>query len=493
MGDGDGEGVVAAVEDVLLLGEVTGVVVTHNQLIGGAQPLGFVLGQHQTVALGSLQLQAEEGFHIRHGIFKGGAIFLVLAHILGVILGIGDVLIGQGVQVGVVVGAGEADGQTAGFVVAGDQDQGLGGMLLGKVDGNLYGLGHGQSIGDGGAGIVGVAGPVDLAAFAHHEEAGIVVQHLNALGHIISQTPLVFLPVHVVGHGVGVRQVFIDQDDLFVSGGNGFGIGLGEGHLVAGGLRQVIQAGLVLVVAGDLLQTAASEVLEAGGNQLLADFVVIVPAGLMGVEGGGGGVVQVDGADDTHLPVLLAVELLRDGLVGFRAALIHVDHAGVGLLAGGNGGGGGGGVRGEGAGVEGHGGAGNLEVHEVQRHRAVQHSALPGVILGAGQSLLVVLISQRTQIVGCRLELGIAHAITNEQKYILGGLRRLGAAADHHGQRQHQAQQGTDCFFHTMILLCIMFWDSTQRRFYRLDVKSESGTRQNLCKNTANPNNRLCI
>ena len=49
-------------------------------------------------------------------------------------------------------------------MVAGDQDQGLIGVLLGEVDGHLYRIGQGLRVVDGGGGVVGVAGPVDLAA-----------------------------------------------------------------------------------------------------------------------------------------------------------------------------------------------------------------------------------------------------------------------------------------------------------------------------------------
>ena len=86
----------------------------------------------------------------------------------------------------------------------------------------------------------------------------------------------------------------------------------------------------------------------------------------------------------------------------------HVDGAGVGLVAGGDGGGGGGGVGGKGVGVKGDGGAGSLKVHEVEVLRAVQNSAL--VVVQAGLGLPVILVIQRAQEVGRGLDLGIAHA-----------------------------------------------------------------------------------
>ena len=62
-------------------------------------------------------------------------------------------------QEGIVVGAGVTDGQAAGLMVAGDNNQGFGGMLFIEGQGFLYRLAKGQGVGDGGAGVVGVAGP----------------------------------------------------------------------------------------------------------------------------------------------------------------------------------------------------------------------------------------------------------------------------------------------------------------------------------------------
>ena len=251
--------------------------------------------------------------------------------------------------------------------------------------------------------------------------------------------------------------MFVDENDLFISSGNGLRIGLGESDLVAGSLCQLVQAGLVLVVSGDLLQAAAGEVLKAGVHQLHADFVIVVPAGLMGVEGSGSGMIQVYGADHADLPALLGMELLRDGLIGSGTAFVHIDHAGIGLFAGGDRGGGGSGVRGKGAGVVGHGGAGSLEAHKVQRHRAVQDRAFPGIQLGAGQSLFIIIVGNGTKIVGSGLELRIAHAIANEQEHIFGCVpfcRCRGCGAEGQGAK-HSEGKGQRChagveFFHVL-------------------------------------------
>ena len=229
--------------------------------------------------------------------------------------------------------------------------------------------------------------------------------------------------VDLIGHGVGVGQVLVDQDGLLGAGGDRLGLGMGLDHSVAGLLGHLIQVGLVAVLAGGLQQAAAGEVVEAGLHQLHADVVVVVAAGLVGVEGGGGGVVQVDRGDDADLIALLGLQLLGDGLILLSARLVHIDGAGVGLVPGGEGGGGGGGVGGEGIGVVGDGGAGGLKVHKVQVLGAVQDGAL--VVVQAGGGLPVVLVVESAQEVGSGLDLGIAHAVSDEQEDILGGLDGL--------------------------------------------------------------------
>ena len=84
-------------------------------------------------------------------------------------------------QEGVVVGGFVADGHAAGLVVGGDKDQSLVGVGVVEVHRSLHGVAHLQHIVDGSSGIVGVAGPVDLAGLGHQEEALLVVQQFNAL------------------------------------------------------------------------------------------------------------------------------------------------------------------------------------------------------------------------------------------------------------------------------------------------------------------------
>ena len=475
MGDGDREGLVGAVEHILRLVVLTGGGTVDALFIGGPQLLHLIGGEDQLVALLALGLQAKELLNVgQHGL-KGGLVGLIGGHIVAVVLGEGDLLVLQQIQISVVVGSGEADGQAAGLMVAGDQDEGLVSMLLGEVDGHLYRIGQGLGIVDGGGGVVGVAGPVDLAALAHHKEAGVVVQHFDALGYIVSQSPHVVGAVQLIGHGVGVGQVLVDDDGFLCIGADGVGLGVGLGHGVAGLLGQLIQVGLVSAAAGGLEQSAAGKVVEARLDQLQADLIVAAAAGLMGIEGGRGGVVQVDGGDDADLPALLGFQLLGNGLILDGAGLIHIDRARVGLVAGGDGGGGGSGVGGEGVGVIGDGGAGSLKVHKVEVLGAVEDGAL--VVIQAGLGLPVVSVLQGTQVVGGGLDLGVAHAVPDEQEDVFRGLdgrgrsgsqsggmrflrllRDLGGVGGAAGQRGGGQGTGQKCgcdFFHVCLFLPI--------------------------------------
>ena len=320
-----------------------------------------------------------------------------------------------------------------------------------------------------------MAGPVDLAALAHHKEAGVVVQHFDALGYIVSQSPHVVGAVQLIGHGVGVGQVLVDDDGFLCIGADGVGLGVGLGHGVAGLLGQLIQVGLVSAAAGGLEQSAAGKVVEARLDQLQADLIVAAAAGLMGIEGGRGGVVQVDGGDDADLPALLGFQLLGNGLILDGAGLIHIDRARVGLVAGGDGGGGGSGVGGEGVGVIGDGGAGSLKVHKVEVLGAVEDGAL--VVIQTGLGLPVVSVLQGTQVVGGGLDLGVAHAVPDEQEDVFRGLdgrgrsgsqsggmrflrllRDLGGVGGAAGQRGGGQGTGQKCgcdFFHVCLFLPI--------------------------------------
>ena len=308
-----------------------------------------------------------------------------------------------------------------------------------EVHSGLHGVAHLQHVVDGSSGVVGVAGPVDLAGLSHQEEALLVFQKLDALLDVVGQLPLASGGIHGVVHGLAVGQILGDDEGLARTGGQGCGPGLGGDDVVAGlcGNFVVVGAGAVAV---HLLELAAGKVLEAGIGQLDADLVVVLAGALVGVECGWGGMVDVDGGHDADLVVLLPVQLLGDGLIGHIAGPgAHVDDAALGLVTGGDGGRRGGGVRAEGGAVVGGHAADFGEGREAQ---------LP---LGDGTVVL-----GGAFIKTCGLDLGGAHAVADEQENILGLFgqaedavllfssrgSRCGCAGGHRGGAQ---QTGSRC------------------------------------------------
>ena len=75
----------------------------------------------------------------------------------------------------------------------------------------------------------------------------------------------------------------------------------------------------------------------------------------------------------------------------------------------------------------GHGAAGGLEVHEVERDRAVEHGA--AVVVEAGLGLHVVVVGEGAEVVGGGLDLRVAHAVADEQEHVLGALSSSEARA----------------------------------------------------------------
>ncbi len=117
-------------------------------------------------------------------------------------------------QEGVVVGGLVADGHAAGLVVGGDEDEGIVGVGVLELHSCLHGVAHLQHIVDGSSGIVCMAGPVDLTALGHEEEALRVIQQLDALLHVVGQLPLACGGVHGVVHGLAVGQSFRNDQGL---------------------------------------------------------------------------------------------------------------------------------------------------------------------------------------------------------------------------------------------------------------------------------------
>ena len=292
-------------------------------------------------------------------------------------------------------------------MVGSDEDQGLVGVLLLELHGSLHGVAHFQHIVDGSSGIVGVAGPVDLTALGHQEEAFGVIQQLDALFHVVGQLPLACSGVHGVVHGLAVGQIFGNDQGLACACGQCGSTRLRGDHIVSG-----LSSHLVVVGAGavavHLLELAAGKVFKAGVCQLHADLVVVLAGLLMSVEGGGSGVVDIDRGDDAHLVALLGVQLFGNGLIGHIAGPgAHIDDTALGLVASGDGGCGGSGVRAERSAVVGSHTAHGGEAGEAQ--------------VGLGHSAVVV---HGAFVEAGRLDLGSAHAVADEQEDVLGFLEQ---------------------------------------------------------------------
>ena len=407
--DSHAEGDVGTVQLVVLLAHLALAGGAHLQgaLVGLAQVLHLVVGQQQLACAGGSgvggQGQAKDVLHVLHGSLKGGLVGNVALHIGGIELCVGHLLVGEVRQEGIVVGGLVADGHAAGLVVGGDKDQGLVGVGVVEVHRSLHGVAHLQHIVDGSSGIVGVAGPVDLAGLGHHKEALFVVQQLDALFDIVGQLPLAVGSVHGVVHGLAIAQILGNDQGLACTGGQSRCTGLSSDHVVTcvGSHGMVVGAGTVAV---HLLELAAGKVLKAGVCQFHADLVVVLAGLLVGIEGSGGGVVDVHGGDHANLIAFLGVQLFSDGLVGHIAGPgAHIDDAALGLVAGGDGGGGGSRIRAEGGAVVGGHAAHLREAGKAQV--SLGHSAV--VVHGA-------------LVEACRLDLGSAHAVANEQENVLG-------------------------------------------------------------------------
>ena len=199
-------------------------------------------------------------------------------------------------------------------MVGSHKDQRLVGVLVVEVDGSLHGGVEGKHVMDGGGSVIGMAGPVDLAALGHHEEGLLVAQTLDALLDVVSEAPLALGSVELVVHGVTVGQGLGDDEAVAGIGAQGLRISLRGDHGVAGLCGELVEVGLVLVLVGGSKPCTAGEELKAGLGHFLADCVVVLAAVLVSVESSRGGMVHVDRGKHADLVALLGVQLLGDGL-----------------------------------------------------------------------------------------------------------------------------------------------------------------------------------
>ena len=100
-------------------------------------------------------------------------------------------------------------------MVAGNDDEGFLRVFLVKLHRFGNRLVEGQGVMDRGGGIVGMAGPIDLAAFDHHQEAIGVIEDGNALGHIFGHGHMILAAlIHGVIHRLVLIHYRVHGNDL---------------------------------------------------------------------------------------------------------------------------------------------------------------------------------------------------------------------------------------------------------------------------------------
>ena len=129
-----------------------------------------------------------------------------------------------------------------------------------------------------------MAGPVDLSALNHHEEAGLIVQHLNSFFNIVRKSPFAFFAVHVIAHCIAVRKRFIDNDCFSILCGQALCLCLGFDHFIPCFFCQLIQIRFIPICSGCLLQTAACKIIEITCNQFLTYFIITISGCLVCIE-----------------------------------------------------------------------------------------------------------------------------------------------------------------------------------------------------------------
>ena len=350
-------------------------------------------------------------------------------------------------EVGVVVGSRIADGEAAGLVVARDENQCFIRMLCREIDCDLHRVRKGKRIVNRGTRVIGMARPVDLATLYHHEETLVAVEHRDALLNIVLEGPCGFCAVDFIAHGLAVREVFRDDDRLACVGRKRLRFSLGLYDRITGLRREIIQIGLgdIFLVACGLEQCAARKIVKVACDELKTDFVVIVAARLMRIEGGGSRVVEVYGGNDADFIAKIVLEGFGNGRILLCLCLVHVQHAAIGFVSAGNGRRRGGGVRAERAGVIGGCGTRNRELHKVEH-------------LICGENGVLILVD--AQVSRCGLELRIGHAVADEQKDIFrrgdrggvliqngdgGGARRGSRFADRCGDAKRERSNQQHC------------------------------------------------
>ena len=336
---------------------------------------------------------------------------------------------------GIVSGGRKANGHAASLMVSGDENEAFARMHRREVQRNLHRVRQGDGVVDGGRRVVGVACPVNLAALAHHEEAIVVIQHIDAAADKIRQREHVlarrFLldAVDFVVNRLGVLKHRVGRQHAVVRRGQAADFVIRRRNHPAIFLCDVQQGFLLTIRAVHLLEAAACEVIHGrAGQRLKGNVIVVVAGGLLGVVRRRGRMIDRHGGDYADL-LARFLGVFRDDLVGVGQRFIIIDDPGERLLAGSHRRSGRSGVRAEGrAVVGGH----QTEVLELGEGQIRRNRELAVRVFDAAQIVL-----------GCS-HLRVAHAVADEHEHIL---RMAFAFALRHGRCAHQAQRqrAEDC------------------------------------------------
>ena len=201
----------------------------------------------------------------------------------------------------------KAHGKPSRLVVSGDDDERVARVFAGEFERDFHGVVEVRDLRHHGRRIVGVAHPVDFAAFHHYKKPLVIVQKLDCLfGEIRNSRGVPRVQI------VRKRAVRAGSDHLSAPGFQG-----GEGvHILADDLvplpfRNFVNVALVRfrLFVVELGYPTAPEKVEAGVDEVEPQIIIVAPAAVVPVKRCGGCVVEGDARENTDFPAGIARDL----------------------------------------------------------------------------------------------------------------------------------------------------------------------------------------
>jgi len=271
----------------------------HHVGVGLAQRFDFVAGGLQ------FRADAEVYFQILAHQVPGEGVALRAAQVFEArsVVVAAHRLCGEQTEVEVVTAV--AEGEAARFVVGGDEDEGFFRVLLVELIGHADGFVGVHDFVHHGGSIVRVARPVDLAAFDHAEELGGIFLHEEVDGAAgdVGECQVAGFAVEGVGQRgavavVGLATLEVDHAVGFAPRVVELFFAVGDDETGIAGLG--IEVGLAFFERSGLEEGAAGEEVEIGLDEVATDLGVHLAVLLVGVEAGGGGVVDAHAGGNAH-------------------------------------------------------------------------------------------------------------------------------------------------------------------------------------------------